>query len=88
MVWTIDFQFISRHNQVRQAKKNQMDAKKIIESAIFGAEIQQAQHMLDQTGEAFRIIAELRFKFFKAHLDAGFDEKDALLLTINCMDGM
>jgi len=44
--------------------------------------------MLDQTGEAFRIIAELRFKFFKAHLDAGFDEEDALLLTINCMDGM
>ena len=63
-----------------------MNARQIIEAAATAARNERARHLLDGMDEPFRIIAEMRWKFYQAHIAAGFDEDDAMFFTVNCME--
>jgi|AntAceMinimDraft_13_1070369.scaffolds.fasta_scaffold89907_1 hypothetical protein len=63
-----------------------MNARKIIADATTAARNDHAHHLLAGMDEPFRIIAEMRWKFYQAHIAAGFDEDDAMFFTVNCME--
>jgi hypothetical protein len=55
-------------------------AQRIITAATQAANNEQARQQLDGMGEAFRIIAEMRWKMFTAYKNEGFDDDQAMFL--------